>query len=55
MLVPDPTGKSLGVVISREEFDRRQAAMTPGQRRVSEMLFGHFRREADKLRAAVET
>jgi hypothetical protein len=52
VLVPDPSGRSLGVVISREEFERRQAAMTPGQRRVSEMLFGHFRREADEMREA---
>jgi hypothetical protein len=50
VLVLSPDGDGF-VLISREELERREAAMTPGQRRIRDMIAGNFAWEAAKFRA----
>jgi hypothetical protein len=52
VLVPDETGRSLGVLISRAEFERREAAMTPERRALRDALVAGFAETAKTMREA---
>ena len=43
-----------GEVVPPEEYERRQAALTPAQRELQAKIAGHFAREAQALRKAPE-
>lgn len=43
-----------GEIVPPEEYERRQAALTPAQRALQERIVGHFKRMGDELREAHE-